>query len=759
MRQFFNSNKHIMNMKKVTQIIISFICLALFPAAMQASTNYWDINGATPGAGGPTPYNIWDTGTTPNWTTDPTGASATTTWADGNDAVFSAGNDATGTYDVSFESDPTVRSLTVEEGDVTFGDYNYTLNLMTNSAAGQGTINIASGASLHVQTAFAVDSSDYDPDTGYLLDGWMTKTGTGTLVFEYWNYHSSLIIKEGIVGIANNAATFGTAIVSNGAALYLLSPATGSSGTKILNGSGVNNTGAFRNLGGGNVLYSSGATLASDARIQHDGNGSWDWWNTRIVGNNVNLTIGGDGEQRIRLNIFYPSVNIGTGAIIKEGKCKLQLEQPNYCGAFYLNDGSVYPRNEAQPNGFGTNNLTPIFVEGVGGAFSADFQDINLSRNLLVAAGANVGFNCNRYVDGGIDYKITWNGVISGQGGLWKTNWGTLFLNQANTYNGNTTIQWGFLTLGATGSISNSPVIDVWSGGTFNVTSNASPFVLGAAQTLKGNGTNLGNMTAYGTISPGASIGTLAFNGNLTLASGSKLLVEVDKAQVPTGDLITVSGTLSKTGSGTVTVSNLNPGVPLEIGDSFQLFNKPVSNGQLMSVVGGGAIWTNKLAVNGTIAVVKLAPSDPTITSITGVGTTSVTVNYSNTIPGESYTLQYRTTIMGPWITVGSKTAVGTTDFQTDNTANGAERYYRVVVGALPPQPFITSIAGAGTASVTVNYNNCVAGKTYYLQYKSPITGTWTTIGAGKVAAGTSDSQTDNTASGSQRYYRVYGQF
>jgi hypothetical protein len=81
-----------------------------------------------------------------------------------------------------------------------------------------------------------------------------------------------------------------------------------------------------------------------------------------------------------------------------------------------------------------------------------------------------------------------------------------------------------------------------------------------------------------------------------------------------------------------------------------------------------------------------------------------------------------------------------------------------VKTGLVSQQAKITSIVpnSPNPTSVIVNYNNCVVGKTYFLEYKSPITGTWTPIGSGQVAAAASDSQTDNTASGSQRYYRVY---
>src|SRR5690349_15347212 len=57
---------------------------ALEERLLLSTTLYWDTNGATAGLGG---SGTWDT-TTANWTTDPTGASATQAWTAGADAVF-----------------------------------------------------------------------------------------------------------------------------------------------------------------------------------------------------------------------------------------------------------------------------------------------------------------------------------------------------------------------------------------------------------------------------------------------------------------------------------------------------------------------------------------------------------------------------------------------------------------------------------------------------------------------------------------------
>src|SRR6202012_2396228 len=72
--------------------------------------------------------------------------------------------------------------------------------------------------------------------------------------------------------------------------------------------------------------------------------------------------------------------------------------------------------------------------------------------------------------------------------------------------------------------------------------------------------------------------------------------------------LVVVNGALSSTGTGTVIVTNL--GAAVAVGDKFVLFNQPVPNGATMTVTGGGSgvVWTNLLAVDGSIQVLTAAP-------------------------------------------------------------------------------------------------------------------------------------------------------
>jgi hypothetical protein len=92
--------------------------------------------------------------------------------------------------------------------------------------------------------------------------------------------------------------------------------------------------------------------------------------------------------------------------------------------------------------------------------------------------------------EGGGDIVIS--SVISGAGkNLTVAGSGThaLKLTATNTYSGTMTIKsGGIIDLAATGSLANSPLIEIQGGGTLDVQSLATPFVLEPAQALKASG-------------------------------------------------------------------------------------------------------------------------------------------------------------------------------------------------------------------------------------------------------------------------------
>jgi len=147
----------------------------------------------------------------------------------------------------------------------------------------------------------------------------------------------------------------------------------------------------------------------------------------------------------------------------------------------------------------------------------------------------------------------TQSGVISGAGQVEQTvGTGITTLSAANTYTGKTIISAGTLLLSSTGSIANSSAIDFTTSGlgTLDVSSVSGRFQISANQTLQGTGTVIGALTvaSTGILAPGNSAGTITFNNNLTLASGSVSNFEIN-------GLTTGLYDLAKGGTGSQTVN------------------------------------------------------------------------------------------------------------------------------------------------------------------------------------------------------------
>ena len=172
----------------------------------------------------------------------------------------------------------------------------------------------------------------------------------------------------------------------------------------------------------------------------------------------------------------------------------------------------------------------------------------------------------------------------------------TNIFSGANTYRGPTTVNSGMLLVN--GSLGTGAVTITNTG------------------TLSGNGVIGGAVTVQtgGTVAPGSSIGRLAINNTLTLTSGGVTRIEISKTgAVLTNDSIT--GLTSIACDGALIVTNLGT-TALTAGDTFQIFSAASYSGAFASVtlpaLTGNLIWTNRLAMDGTLAVVNPVSTVPT---------------------------------------------------------------------------------------------------------------------------------------------------
>jgi len=249
-------------------------------------------------------------------------------------------------------------------------------------------------------------------------------------------------------------------------------------------------------------------------------------------------------------------------------------------------------------NYINTNAGTPLIINGT--------NNLTLS-GAIDLSGTNRAFQIDNTANTVLSGVITDDGNVFG---LTKTGAGVLYLDGANTYTGETTNNAG--TLAGSGSLA-GPVI-VQSGGTIG-------------------GGDAGSIPGTFTISS-----DLTLNGNVA--------IRLNKSQAQSNDVITVTGTLVNSGTGSVIVTNVGPA--LVVGDKFTLFNQPVSGGTALTVTGGYANWLNHLAADGSIQVQSLiSPIAPYSTNITA------------SVSGSTLTITWPATHLG-WLLQSQTNALNT---------------------------------------------------------------------------------------------------
>jgi fibronectin-binding autotransporter adhesin len=197
------------------------------------------------------------------------------------------------------------------------------------------------------------------------------------------------------------------------------------------------------------------------------------------------------------------------------------------------------------------------------------------------------------------------NGTLnngSTSAGLLKYGAGTWTLNAPNAYTGTTVIQDGTLDLGAAASLLSTPTIELRSNAVFSVAALAGGFTLDFPQTLRGNGSVAGSVTANGTVSPGLPVGALQVSNQAILAGTT--VMELNRTNSPlNADLLSAA---NLTFGGALIVTNIGPA--LQGGEVFNLFDGALS-GEFTSITLPTLIspllsWnTNDLATLGIIKV------------------------------------------------------------------------------------------------------------------------------------------------------------
>lgn len=244
---------------------------------------------------------------------------------------------------------------------------------------------------------------------------------------------------------------------------------------------------------------------------------------------------------------------------------------------------------------------------------------------------------------------------------------GTLRLN-GNSGTGNVTVQSG-ATLLAQGTVAGP--VTVAAGGTLGAGLSVGKLTLGAGANLSAGGIGATNVWELGALKddadgvPGTDFDQIVLTGG-TLALGAATTLEIrftGSATPP--DAAHPFWQARRTWRIFALSGGTNPGA-----SNF---------GRIRNGVWPAGTFTTSADASGILLTFTPADPRPRITGLTGAGGGSVTVHYTNTVPGRSYVLSANTNLAdNTWLPISAKTAIGTGDSQTDPSATNTARFYRV---------------------------------------------------------------------------------
>ncbi len=539
--------------------------------------------------------------------------------------------------DTRVNSDAGVLTINPASGDAITGPFNLTLG-------GVGAITISKPISIG--------------------SGTLSKDGTGTAILSGINtYTGATTVSAGVLNIQNATAlgtsTAGTA-VANGAALQLQNTITVTGESLTLNGSGVANTGALRNIST-NTSFNANITLASDSRINSDANlltinpATGD-----AITGSFNLTLGGLGS----ITIGKP-ISTGSGTLSKDGTGTVILSGVNtYTGLTTVSAGVLNIQNAAalgtiaagatvssgaalQMQGGITVTAETLTLNGTGVAATGALRSIsgnnNFNGNVTLAGDARINSDLNTLTInpatgaaitgtfnltlGGVGNITIGQAITTGSGTITKDGTGTAILSGANTYTGLTTVNVGVLniqnasalgTAASGASVASGAALQVQGGVTVTgeaLTLNGTGVAAtGALRNVSGNNSLNGNITLGSAARMNSDAGTLTINPasgdaitgvfNLTLGGAGNMVI---------GQAITTgAGTITKDGAGTVTLSGANTYTGLttvsvgvlniqnNAGLGTNAAGTSVTSGAALQLQGGLTITGEGLTLNGT---------------------------------------------------------------------------------------------------------------------------------------------------------------
>lgn len=405
------------------------LSVAFAVSQAQAAMQWWDVNGTTTGAGGPSPNGTWDL-TTASWTPQgsSTGTSATTTWVQANTAVFSAGQpapgDATGSYTVTVGNAITTRSIRMYSGTWNSSTITFTGGDITMIGGVAGNFYVHSTGPMYVNVYSQVNSDSagisfsravatqfpvitfYNPANSF--SGPVNIRSTGLT----WKMGAAGVIPTGVTSLGS--AGGGGILDLNGFSTAFDTV----SGNVVINHLNAGQSFTFRNPAG--ETYSGAVSGAGEivkngsGQITFSGNSSSFSGKVSVNAGTLGLTSGaGLGSGTIDLNGgTLDSANYTLG-----GSTKL-IGSGNITGAGMTANGTIAPGHSIGALNYsgsltlGSTADLKMEIDRNGGAFLAD----KISASSIAEAGTldvlNIGADLQLY-----DTFDLFDGTLSGSFG------------------------------------------------------------------------------------------------------------------------------------------------------------------------------------------------------------------------------------------------------------------------------------------------------------------------------------------------------
>ena len=405
----------------------------------------------------------------------------------------------------NFAANTAFNGLTFNSGAGTFVLSGNAITLgggITNNSTSLQTINLnlALGTTRNIEVVSAGSLTIGGVISGAGLG--FTKSGAGTLMLNGANtYTGATTISAGVVNAQNNSAfgtTAGGVTVASGAALELQGGRAIGAEPLTLNGSGVSNGGALRNISGnnswlGNITLGSATTIGSDAGTLTIGSGA------------AGGTISGTG----------PLTKVGAGTLTLSGN-----SFNTYSGGTIVNEGTLILNKVGGTAIPGTLTIG----DGIGGVDADIVQQLlgdQIESNVTINSSGKLDLNNNNEILAAATLTMTAGNITTGTGIL--------------TLGGDVTGNAHALSATISGNLSLGGVTR-----TFTIANGAAAADMQISAVISGTG-------AEGLIKAGA--GTLVFSGGNTYTGPTTVNAGVLNIQNSSALGTTANGTTVSSGA------------------------------------------------------------------------------------------------------------------------------------------------------------------------------------------------------------------